>query len=310
MPSVTEIDPIRQALAALSPGDPVRHGPLTMVPLLAPGAEDPGWLTLAEAGDAVTVTESSDGGAVPFLKVTNGADRPVLLLDGEELVGAKQNRVLNTTVLAAARAATVIPVSCVEEGRWAYRSRGFASAGTTLFASLRAKKAARVTESLRRGGEHRGNQGEVWQDIADRSAAHSVESPTGAMHAVYERYAGEVDAARSALAAGADQVGALVFLGARWVGLELLASPPLFRTAWPRLCAGYAADAIGTGGTSEPGESVEAILARIGAAAVEPARAPGLGEELRLIGGQISGAALTVENRVAHLAAFPAAAED
>lgn len=80
IPTVTEVDPIHQTLTALTTGDLVRHGPLTVVPLLAPGAEEPGLLTLAEAGEAVTVTEISEAGAVLFLKVSNGADRSVLLL--------------------------------------------------------------------------------------------------------------------------------------------------------------------------------------------------------------------------------------
>jgi hypothetical protein len=66
-------------------------------PLLAPNLDDLDWLTLEEAG--ARVTEVSEAGSVPFLQVANGADRPLLLLDGEELIGAKQNRILNTTVL-------------------------------------------------------------------------------------------------------------------------------------------------------------------------------------------------------------------
>ena len=175
-----------------------------------------------------------------------GADRPVLLLDGEELVGAKQNRVLNTTVLVAARSTVVIRLSCVEQGQWAYRSRHFAAADTSLFAPLRAKKAARVSAAVRERGQHLSDQGEVWEDLAEPARTYGVESPTEAMHAVYERYAADVAAARSALEARPGQVGALVFLGGRWAGLDLLASPGLFATAWPRLCAGYAADAIGS----------------------------------------------------------------
>ena len=50
------------------------------------------------------VTEVSEAGSVPFIQVANRADRPLLLLDGEELIGAKQNRILNTTVLVEAAA--------------------------------------------------------------------------------------------------------------------------------------------------------------------------------------------------------------
>lgn len=80
---------------------------------------------LEQASDRARVTEVSEAGSVPFLQVANGADRPLLLVDGEELIGAKQNRILNTTVLVAAHAEVTIPVSCVERGRWGYRGREF-----------------------------------------------------------------------------------------------------------------------------------------------------------------------------------------
>jgi hypothetical protein len=85
---------------------------LIVISLLAGERDEPGGLTLAEAGEAVTIEEVSEGGDVPT----------VLLLDGEELIGAKQNRVLNTTVLVAAHSRLTIPVSCVEQDRWAYKT--------------------------------------------------------------------------------------------------------------------------------------------------------------------------------------------
>ena len=97
----------------------ITHDTLAVIPLLAANPDDLGLLTLEEAGDRVLVTEVSEAGSVPFLKVANGADRPLLLLDGEELIGAKQNRILNTTVLVAPHTEVTIPVSCVEQGRWA-----------------------------------------------------------------------------------------------------------------------------------------------------------------------------------------------
>src|SRR6266446_5851626 len=102
MPTLNEVPEVAQLLATILTGEPVTHGAHAVIPLLAPNLDDPDWLTLEEAGDRARVTEVSEAGSVPFLQVANGADRPLLLLDGEELIGAKQNRILNTTVLVAA----------------------------------------------------------------------------------------------------------------------------------------------------------------------------------------------------------------
>ena len=77
------------------------------------------------------ISEIGEAGSVPELTLTSTADRPVLLLDGEELIGAKQNRILNTSVLVAAGATLTLPVSCVEHGRWRYARRDFAPGGET-----------------------------------------------------------------------------------------------------------------------------------------------------------------------------------
>lgn len=307
MATIADIHPIRTALAGLEAGAPLTHGALTAVPLLAPpDLVEPDWLTLDEAGDAVTITEVGEG-SVPDLGVRNAGDREVLLLDGEELVGAKQDRILNTTVLVAAGAAITIPVSCVEEGRWRYRgSRHFRPSPYGLFASARSRKAARVSESLRRRKRHVSDQVEVWADVARLSAGLRVASPTGALHDVYERYADEVGRAWAALAARPRQRGAAVFLGSDWIGLDLLPGPRLFASAWPRLLAGYAAEALGT--VSPAGRAdVSAVLGAIEASAAERAPAVGLGEEYRLGAedGSIVGAALVAGDTVAHLMAFP-----
>jgi hypothetical protein len=59
-------------------------------------------------------TEVSAGGHVPELKVVNKGETPVLLLDGEELAGARPNRALNTTILVRGHSETIIPVTCTE----------------------------------------------------------------------------------------------------------------------------------------------------------------------------------------------------
>jgi hypothetical protein len=307
MPQLKEVPEVAKFLATILTGEPVTHGALAVVPLLCPNLDDPDWLTLDEAGDRASITEVSETGSVPFLKVANDADRPLLLLDGEELIGAKQNRILNTTVLVAARTGVTIPVSCVEQGRWGYRGRQFRPAGVSLYASMRAEKADHVSRSVREGRGHRADQGAVWARITQRAAQHRVESPTDAMHDFYARYDTEMTAARQALAAQPGQVGAVICIAGRWVGLDLLAGPRLFARAWSRLCAGYMADAIGLEAKPHPGLAAAAVLATLGQAEAVPAPAVGLGAEHRIGTPSLAGSALVALERVAHVMAFPGA---
>jgi len=309
MQTLASVAPISSLLETLEVGEPLSHGALTVIPLLAPKDAEPDWLTLAEAGAAVTITEVSAGGEVPTLSLVNDADRPVLLLDGEELIGAKQNRILNTTVLVAAHAALRIPVSCVEQGRWSYRGKRFDSSDASLFASARARKAARVSTSLREFRMHLSDQGEIWRDVAGKVSEHRVKSPTGAMRDFYDRYAEDLAQARRALAPRPGQIGALVAVAGKWVGLDLLPSPGLFERAWPRLCAGYSAEAVGREERA-PAPDPHAVLKRLMQTPATGAPAVGLGREYRLAGNAMVGAALVVEEQVAHLMVFPARFND
>ena len=308
MPTLHDVPEVAQLLASVLTAEPVIHGALAVIPLLGHNLDDPAWLTLEDAGDRVRVTEVSEAGSVPFLKVVNEAAHPLLLLDGEELIGAKQNRILNTTVLVAAHAEVTIPVSCVEEGRWGYRGRQFRPGDASLFASLRARKASRVSQSLRVGRGHMADQGEVWTLLACRAAELDVASPTGAMRDLYVSHERDLEAARRALAAQPGQVGALIYIANRWVGLDVLAGPRLFGRAWPRLCAGYVADAIGR--KPEPWLRLDAgaVLSELSGRQAERAPAVGIGDEYRLGSAGVAGATLVAERRVAHLMAFPGVA--
>jgi hypothetical protein len=86
------------------------------------------------------VTETSEAGSVPELVVSNPLAEDVLLYDGEELLGAKQNRILNVSVLVAGKTTLSIPVSCVEQGRWRHVSADFAAASHISHAQLRRRK--------------------------------------------------------------------------------------------------------------------------------------------------------------------------
>ncbi|MEN6495826.1 MAG: DUF6569 family protein [Thermoguttaceae bacterium] len=104
----------RAHLAQVTISPPSHHSPLTVFPLSWPSSAEPPYVLLGEAiehGLAV-VEEIPEDGSVPNLRVHNRCDRPLLIPEGEILVGAKQNRVVNATVLVAASSKFVLPVSC------------------------------------------------------------------------------------------------------------------------------------------------------------------------------------------------------
>ena len=94
MPTLNKVPEVAKLLTTILTGEPVTRGALAVIPLLAPNLDDHDWLTLddlpsppwgegrvrGEAGARARVTEASEAGSVPFLKVANDADRPLLLL--------------------------------------------------------------------------------------------------------------------------------------------------------------------------------------------------------------------------------------
>lgn len=305
------MDTIASTLAGLTLGKPQTFKNLAMFPLLGATATEPHYLTLDEAlqRELARVTEVSEAGTVPELQFENRAPQPVLLLDGEELVGAKQNRVLNLTILVGGGKSVRIPVSCVEQGRWAYRSRTFAGAKRNLFAKARAKKMARVSESLARAGSRRGDQGEVWSDIAVKFRAMDASSPSMAVGDLYEARSTSIRDYVQALKAEARQVGGVFAIDGKVAGLELFDAPATCAKLLEKTVTSYAVDALEQAHDAPaPSEAVvRQFIERMKAAVVRQYPAIAEGEDLRLTGERLAGGALVADGRVVHLAAFEVA---
>jgi len=309
---LTATETVRDAVREVVSGRPVTFKNLTLFPLIAARERQADYLVLDEAlaKGWVEITESSEAGNVPELKVVNRGDTAVLLLDGEELRGAKQNRVLNLTMLVPPHHASPIPVSCVESGRWHRVSRQFASSPHTQFAEGRAAKMQQVTSSLLSSGARRSDQSAVWSAIAEKSARLGAESDTAAMSAMYERMDHSLEDFVAAFPPADGQVGAVFLVNGRLGGLELFDAASTWRKLSPKLVRSYALDAIdrrhetGPSSASHSGRAViDAVMAS--QSAVFPA--VGEGEDVRLSGRDLTGAALVARDRAIHLSAFLAA---
>ena len=190
-PPVPALPPVAALLARLALAPRQTHKALTLWPLVlreeTPACDGPGYVSLSRALEDGTlqIDEVGEGGSVPLVRVTNRGGEDVLFLFGEEIRGAKQNRIANASFLVPARSELVIDVSCVEQGRWARRGGGgFASTGEIVSHRMRMKMARRVAESRRRGARFQANQREVWQDIGERLAYAHTASATDS----YEDY--------------------------------------------------------------------------------------------------------------------------
>lgn len=282
---------------------------LAVFPLWTQPAGDRPYWTLDEAlaSGQIRVTEVSEGGSVPELCLVNTSDRPVLLLDGEELRGAKQNRVLNLTILAPAGKTIVVPVSCVERGRWAYKTAQFERSDHVLYAQSRAVMSDFVSASLSRDGKPRSDQGGVWRSIAEKSARLGTRSKTDAMEDIYLSRRDAIERFVRGLALEPGQTGAVFALDGHIKGAEVFEHPEALARVFPKLVRSWALDAI----ESPPGEvpaappeAARAFLDEIAEAEMTSFPAVGQGTDVRVASARATGGALVDAGRVVHLSAF------
>ena len=227
-------------------GSPQSHKNLVVYPLLSGYRDSLTYANLDEAleKNLIAVTEVSEDGSVPQLRVVNLSETPVLIVDGEELVGAKQNRAVNTTILIAAGAETVIPVSCVEQGRWTYKTREFRSEGRVMSAKIRSSKADQVKCSLRDSGRFASDQGAIWGEIQDLVQGFDVKSPSTAMADIYRKERPALTEYARGFSPVDQQVGAVFVINGRIAGMDCFGKPEALEKALINLVESYALDAL------------------------------------------------------------------
>lgn len=293
--------------SGLNPGSARARGSLSLVPLFG-GAPAKEYLLASEAIASGQLTISEMGaGTVPEILAHNQADLPVLLLDGEHVEGAMQNRVLNVTVLVAANQKTVLSVACVERGRWHYEDRSaFAPSADITYSRLRSKNAAAAAMSARRERGRGVDQHEVWADVSAKHAEIGVdESATGAMRHAYEQRRGDLEEMTSSFSQPeAGQTGVIACVGGSAVALDAFDRPETLAKLWSRLVSGYAMDALGTPQARVYDDAARAFLEAAASSETSSHEGVGLGRDVVLTSPTTVGHALTWEGGVVHLAIF------
>jgi hypothetical protein len=292
---------------------------LTLFPLVTTEPGDAGYDLLPDALEAGTlvITEVGEDGSVPELVAINRGARDVLVLDGMQLIGAKQNRTVGRSILLGAGTETRIPVSCMEQGRWRYAAPSMKSG--LYHSPAKVRKQTRAVESVEAVSPDAASnprspsellsraQGEVWEAIRDSGDKHRAYSATGALNDIYDAAGPRMEALTAAFRAVDGQVGFVAFLAGTLIGADVLDSPATYARLHDRLVRAHIFEALeardeSNGATPELARS---FLERVTAGDRRPLPTVGRGTYRSLV-GPVVGGELELDGNVVHLSAFPA----
>src|SRR5271155_2097404 len=263
--------------------EPIRHGRLTVFPVIAPRAYATSeFLTLDEGlrSGEVVVTEygnvrglmrrrltpavQHESAEVNRLVLVNNSKRPLLLLAGEIVTGGKQDRVIGKDRIAPAESDPVdLSVFCVEPGRWvAVNGKpDFSSTGrntTAVFASPVVRgKAMSEKDQQQVWDSVRSSQGAMAETVEVTGAAPEVNATTSYAQVMDNKEVQKkVDAVAEPVQRNYESgirqlrdknaVGVVGAVNGEIVWADLFASTELLQKYWPKLVRSYATEAVVT----------------------------------------------------------------
>lgn len=259
-------------------------------------------LTLDEAlkSKALVVTELEGGAQVNTLKLENVGARPVFIMGGEIMRGAKQDRTLQGDVVIPPKSGPMtVRAFCTEQGRWVVQSDKFEAAD------------AAVPNSVRGVAKAEKAQGAVWGSIAENQAKLKVSAPTSAAREVYQDKKVQadtkpyVDAFLDLPKAERDMVGVAVTYGDRLIAVDVFGDDALATKLYPKLLRAYVVDVVADAwrGDRDLG-AVKGLLGSAGGATWTAGETDGVGTALEFRAAKLHGTALVERQAPVHLDMF------
>ena len=301
-------DPIFNLIDNLSIGEIQYHEGITVFPLMT-NIESIPYITLKEAhaNQLIQISEVSESGSIPELRVVNFSQKNILLIDGEELAGAKQNRILNTTILVPANGDVIIPVSCTEEGRWSYDTPNFYDSDELASSNIRARKMGYVSDNLKTHKSYASDQGDVWDNIRLMREKENIFSRTGSMKDIYDHKRRSLDMITDHFPVHEGQKGLLVFSGNGLIGLDVFSNESAYKQYHEKLLRSYIISVPNpeTAFENSAGDlNVGSLLENIRSCKEETFSSKGIGLDHRYTGPGLVGLMLSVEHQFVHAAFF------
>lgn len=298
---------VMELIRTLEVGEPVHHGKLTIIPVYSNCIRDRSpYTTLDEAlGKGWLEIREMGSGSVPQVVMTNRSSRHIFIMGGEVLTGCRQDRLVGRDVLLRPHAReVVVPVYCVEQGRWTYESETFSTRENLGTPGLRAEsqKASDAAQS------------EIWDRVSITCERSGAETDSRRYQEAYEsdrakrEIAGYEERMKRIPALYPDAIGVVIGVGTAITSVDIFANPQVFRGEWPKILKSSAMesicrDASGSVGQTDAVRFLRALYNR------HYVRKPAidLGEEHSAADGEVNVNALVYGGAVIHVAAFPEA---
>jgi len=249
--------------------------------------------------------EEVNGGKINEVIFKNLSDKRVFAIDGEEIIGALQNRVINSAFLAEKKSEYRLPVTCVEEGRWQGDKKEFLP-GEIGFVSLRSIICKSVNNSLYKNKGYNSDQSFVWKKIRETIESLKVESLTLSMHDTYKTYKEEIEKYIENM--DFDNFnGFIAFAGKKFLCMDYFCSKNLFNKYKIKIIKGYSIDAIARKNEIteiKRKEEVEKIISEIRKGKIKKFKGIGIGDEIRIETDNFIGRALEYKDNIIHLSIF------
>ena len=246
------------------------------------------------AGDAeFRELDTPDVNEILFI---NRGNTPVLMLDGDEITGALQNRIISRSDIAEPNSTHRISVICAEENRW--DEIGGFKTGYCSYPGLRAL----LTKSRQTRADI---QKAIWKEIQRKMTVTKTRSATSSMHDIFENLAEEINRyIEDFQSLNHNTIGLIGTTGNRILGCDIFQNPKIYQKCETKLVRSYALDAIEylhkENGHLEVEKFLNATLA-----ALNKNESKTKTQNITIKADGLLGQATVYQNSIVHLSAFP-----
>ena len=295
---------INYLLDSIEIGKPVYNKNLTVIPIYRINKnKENNFILLEEAlrKNYLKITELDEGN-VPQVNITNKSDKIIFLMGGEIITGCKQDRIVaRDIIIGAKRKNLIIPVYCVEQGRWSYNSNNFYSKKNLGTYNLRAE-----------AQKSNGDQSKIWIEVSKYVNKNNIKSKSFNYQDVYENK--EIKDKIKSIEKDLTNIinlknnttGVIIAVGDNVISLDIFVSQYMFKEYWPKILKSSAFSSVNEETKKRITiNNVIKFIQKLKSKDYLKKEAIDLGEEYSLINKEINANSIIYQNNIIHIAGFP-----